>query len=378
MNPLVPNNRIGTQTIGPNYHFTDENPLVETARGILELGSDILKINLWPRAYGIEADRSMSLVDIASGLSEFRTVLDMPFRTIMCWAQPRFSPEEKKICAANTEQWEADVYRQMYDLTAWLLRTYSGSDKTFLLGNWEGDWILLGGYDITKVPSAEELARTVRNYQVRQEAVEAARRDIEHERVRVGHYIEVNRPLDAMDHGKLRLANAVLPHVRVDLVSYSAYDALKPFRLTEAMDYLEKQAQFTAYFDECYERKVFIGEYDAYEDYHTNGYADPQKQVENTFRVIRAALDWGAPFVLFWEFYNNECERLIHGGGFWLIDDKNQKQPVYYLHQQLLSDIQNWQGSELPKDTSLLSNAQWRCFIRDWKPSTPLLPTSTK
>jgi len=377
MTPHQQNNRIGTQTIGPNYHFTGDGPLVETARGIHAMGSDILKISLCPQAYGMQVDRRMPLVDIVSGLPEFRAVLDLPFRTILCWAQPRIGPESRIFHPGDPDQWEATVYRQMYDLTAWLLRTYSGSGKTFLLGNWEGDWILLGGYDYTSDPSPEVLASLIRYFQVRQDAVEAARRDIPHDGVQVGHYIEVNRPLDALDLGQTRLANAVLPFVKTDMISYSAYDSLKPHRLEEALDYLEKQAQFTSYFDQCYERKVFVGEYDAYEDYHVNGYADPQRQVENTLRIIRSAIEWGAPFVLFWAFYNNESERLIHGGGFWLIDDNNQKQPVWHLHHQLLSDIQSWQESQLRELGSLPGNAGWRRFIRDWEPAKQLISVST-
>lgn len=369
MTPPRQNKRIGTQTVGPNYHFTDENPLVETARGMLNLGSDILKISLSPPSYGIATDRAMSLVEIASGIPEFRTVLDLPFRTILCWAQPRTGRQGRIFDAADTAEWEEAVYRQMYDLAAWLLRTYTGTGKTFLLGNWEGDWILLGGYDYRLEPETRVLASMIRYFEIRQAAVEAARQDVEHADVWVGHYIELNRPLDAKDLGKSRLANAILPVVNVDLVSYSAYDALKPDRIPEALDYIEQQARFTPYFEGHYEKKVFIGEYDAYEDYHVNGYADPQRQVENTLRVIRAALEWGAPLVLFWEFYNNESERLIHGGGFWLIDDHNRKQPVWYLHRELLADVERWQETTLRETGDYPDDAGWRIFIRNWVPS---------
>lgn len=348
--------------------------MVETARGMLELGSDILKISLSPQSYGIPTDRAMSLVEIASRIPEFRTVLDLPFRTILCWAQPRIGRQGRIFDAADTAEWEEAVYRQMYDLALWLLRTYSGSGKTFLLGNWEGDWILLGGYDFTRDPDPRVLASMIRYFEVRQAAVEAARREVEHADVWIGHYIELNRPLDAKDRGKARLANAVLPEVEVDLVSYSAYDALKPDRIAEALDYIEQQARFTSYFDDHYEKKVFVGEYDAYEDYHVNGYADPHRQVDNTLRVIRVALEWGVPFVLFWEYYNNESERLIHGGGFWLIDDHNRRQPVWYLHRELLADVERWQQTSLRESGHYPVNADWQVFIRNWVPSDEYHP----
>ena len=48
---------------------------------------------------------------------------------------------------------------------------------------------------------------------------------------------------------------------------------------------------------------------------------------------MKAALRWGCPFVLYWEMYNNEVKEGKQIG-YWLIDDKNVKQPVYYTHRR--------------------------------------------
>lgn len=366
------NLRVGTQTIGPKYRFTEENPLLETAKGILEMGSDVLKFSLAPAAYGMEPRPGVSLREMAD-LEPFRTVLDMPFRTFMFWAQPAYSFGQGPVLENDGE----GLRREMYDLTRWLLQTFSGTGKTFLIGNWEGDWLLLGSYDGQVDASAERLAAARDYYRIRQEAVAEARREVAHENVWVGHYIEVNRPLDAKDHGRKRLANEVLPRVAVDLISYSAYDALRPDRLAEALDYVEAQARFTSYFDGHYERKVFIGEYDAYADYHVSGYASPEQQVVNTWAVIQAAIEWGAPFVLFWEFYNNESERLIHGGGFWLIDQHNVRQPVWHLHHEILASARTWREGYRARHQREPDNAAWRIFLHDWRSSTSLTLTPT-
>ena len=42
---------IGTQTVGAKYKFTEETNLVETAKAIHEMGSNILKFSLSPRYY---------------------------------------------------------------------------------------------------------------------------------------------------------------------------------------------------------------------------------------------------------------------------------------------------------------------------------------
>ncbi len=76
---------------------------------------------------------------------------------------------------------------------------------------------------------------------------------------------------------------------------------------------------------------MWIGEY---------GYpacrCSPQEQADRSRRLIKTALQWGCPFVLYWEMYNNEVDKDGKQRGFWLIDDKGVKQPVYYLHQRFL------------------------------------------
>jgi hypothetical protein len=70
---------------------------------------------------------------------------------------------------------------------------------------------------------------------------------------------------------------------------------------------------------------VFIGEY----GFALERTKTPQKQDLCARDVCLAALEWGCPFVLYWEIYCNENPGGKHRG-FWLIDDKNRKQPFYY------------------------------------------------
>ena len=332
------NTRLGSQIIGPRYYFTAEGALVEAARGLLEMGSDVIKLNLANGYLGMPGDPSLrTAATLAGQHPHFRAVLDMPFRYFMLWVHPHARGMEAPL-QWNAQE-EAEIYTEMYALAAHLLTTYDGSGKVFLLGQWEADWVLIGAFEPEREVDAGRAAAMTHYLQIRQQAVEDARRTVPHAKVWVGHYAEVNRPLDAKERGLRRMTNAVLPHVMLDMVSYSAYDALWPNRITEALDYIEAQARFTPYLDGIFDKKVFIGEYDAYRDYHRQGYFTPEQQVENTLAVITSGLAWGTPFILFWEYYNNEHERLIHGGGFWLVDDQGVKQPVYYLHRDLLAKI---------------------------------------
>jgi hypothetical protein len=47
---------------------------------------------------------------------------------------------------------------------------------------------------------------------------------------------------------------------------------------------------------------------------------------------MRAGLELGCPFVLYWEMYNNEVVNGVQNG-FWMINDRGEKQPVYYTHR---------------------------------------------
>ncbi|MFN7564351.1 MAG: hypothetical protein ACK5TH_21450, partial [Prosthecobacter sp.] len=147
-----PNLFLGTQAIGGRYHFTAEEPLLESAKLIAELGSGIMKFSISKQASFGKAKANVlnnelglqTLAEIAAKDPTHRAVLDMPFTHFFIWAYPftthgsagTFKPAERDL-----------EYREMFDLTAHLLRTYSGSGKKFYLGHWEGDWHLRPHFD---------------------------------------------------------------------------------------------------------------------------------------------------------------------------------------------------------------------------------------
>jgi len=327
---------LGTQTIGSKYRFTSDDVLVETAKVIFAMGSNILKISLgkdYAKQYeGLAGDPAIaSPADLVRSQPSFRRVLAMPFSHILLWVYPfdagwwadGLSPEES-----------AQTYRQMYDLTASLLRTFSGSGKTFYLGHWEGDWHLHPGYDPSKDPSETMLKGMTDWLNVRQRAIEDAKRTVRHRSVEVYGYTEVNLVQKAMKGGKT-LTNDVLPNTRVDFVSYSSYDSLTSDpatlgdRLKHALDYIESKLPPKP---SLQGRRVFIGEYGFPAQHHT-----AERQAELSRAVGRAALEWGCRFCLYWEMYCNEKADGKHRG-FWLIDDRGIKQPVYGIHERYLRD----------------------------------------
>lgn len=116
------------------------------------------------------------------------------------------------------------VYREIHDLTAYLLRQYSGSGKTFYIGYTEGDWHLRWDYDRQRPLRHEAVEGMVGWLNARQEAIDDAKRETPHLGVHVFGYTEVDLVQRGL-RGQPCAVNEVLPKVDVDYVSYSVWDA---------------------------------------------------------------------------------------------------------------------------------------------------------
>jgi hypothetical protein len=322
---------LGTQTFGAAYQFTAAARLVETAEAILAMGSATLKFGLskdYATGPGANVREAMaevrSLRDLAEKEPAHRRVLDMPFAQYLIWAYPFAPGWWKDGYAKDVSQNQS---REIYDLACHLLRTYNGSGKTFYLGHWEGDWHLRDGYDasIDDGITPERVQGMADWLNARQQAVDAARQDTAHTAVQIWNYAEVNLVRIAMQ-GRKTVTNDVLPKTNVDFVSYSSYDTQSDLKtLTAALDYIASKLPPKP---EIVGRRVFIGEYGFPAANHS-----PAEQERLSRQVMRAALAWGCPFALYWEMYNNEVDKDGRQRGFWLIDDKGLKRPIYETHR---------------------------------------------
>jgi hypothetical protein len=350
---------VGTQTFDPAYHFTNESKLVETARAILEMGSNTIKFKLKTDklANGTSAWNPKNLMEIAHLDPSFKTVFNLPFANYIIWVYAISS--EHMLFHQESLNGE---YQEIYNLTRYLLTAYNGTNKTFYLGNWEGDWHLLND-NPNYVPTQKEFHDMTAWFNTRQKAVDDAKRDTPFHGVNVFYYLEVNRVQDAIQ-GKSRLTNDILPKTNVDFVSYSSYDSLDTEeKLKKALDYIQSNL---AHKPGISGKRIFIGEYGFPSISHT-----PQKQEELSRRVMRVGLEWGCPFVLYWEIYNNEVDKDGKQKGFWMIDNKNVKQPVYNTHhrfyewaRQYVMDFKYKEGRVPTRDEFGIKAVSW---LKDFK-----------
>lgn len=330
---------VGTQSIGAKYKFSDSPLLVESARQIHRMGSDILKIAVTPKYqddYMMEKDPEIrSLLDLFQRKPEFAEVCGMSFPHLQLWIYP-FSDTRSAFRLGHVPEAEArQVYQEIYDFTAYLLKTYSGSGKSFYLGNWEGDWHLQEErYDHAYDPNETAIRGAIDWFNLRSKAVADARRDTPHEGVQVFFYIEINHVRKALTEDRPALVNRVLPHIDTDYVSWSSYDITKEAAkrggeegkkmVMDALNYIEAHLPPS----DLPGKRVMIGEY----GFENASAPSPQLQARYSADLIRWGLEWGCPFILYWQLYCNEIDaKTRRHRGYWLIDDRGEEQPVWHL-----------------------------------------------
>lgn len=326
------NYTIGTQTIGPSYGFTGDDRLVESAKAILNMGSNILKISLGTSSYNISGRPAYNtLTELVRDDPSFSKVLDMPFTYYFFWARSNANWADGYSSAERSTD-----SIQIADLTTYLLTKFNNTGKQFFIGHWEGDWYLLPNYDVTYIPSDERLKGMIEWYKARQNAVDDAKKNTSHNNVDVYSYCEVNRVLDAMN-GLRRVVNYVLPYTNVDYVSYSSYDAqgLSQTDYNNVLNYIEGNLPPKP---QIKGKRVFIGEMGRCAmDFN---FSKTQHESVNRDN-LRKALSWGCPFVLYWEMFNNEIKNNTQRG-FWLIDDTNNKWPLYNTYSSFYIKAKIW------------------------------------
>ena len=325
---------LGTQTIGPLYHFSQKDKLLESAEIIRDMGTDTIKFYAGPTYTSVydltKSDDIKTLTDLVSKQASYRKVLDIPFKNILLWTYP-ISVGNWWLDGIGKKSDRDAEYKEIFDFACYLLKKYNNTGKTFLLGNWEGDWHLQGLP--AHEPTQGRIVGMTAWFNLRQKAIDDAKKATKHNNVFIYHYMEVNAVPAAMSDAP-RLVNKVLPYTNVDFVSYSSYassgaqfckDGTMPNSLLNALSFIESNLPPK----EIPGKRVWIGEY---------GFAlvegvTPEIQDQYTKIVCKTALQWGCPFALYWELYNNEYNTgLKQQMGFWMIDDKNVKQPVYFTY----------------------------------------------
>lgn len=367
---------IGITHVSGEYYLTDKDYLNEGADQILALGSRVIKV--WfdnpPRSYPFNSKwpKMDSMVEMAQS-PYFQKLFNKPFKTyiMMCFSKGHGGGYWKN---GITEKQKKDEQRQFYELAKHLLTTYKDTGKTFILQHWEGDWLIRGNFDAKSDPTPTAIKSMIEWLNARQAGVNQAKQEVGQHGVRVYHAAEVNRIVDSMKQGKPNMVNSVLPHTNLDLVSYSAWDAATehfndPNVLRDALDFIAENLPDSPDFGN---KNVYMGEYGMPE----NNYSAEQiqKAIPN---AVQTALDWGCPYIVYWQLYCNELRKgkgppPVKSNddvrGFWLIRPDGSKAWTWDYFYGLL----NKKGLSQPRGYSIplidLAGQKHRQVIIDKEP----------
>lgn len=353
-----PRDILGATHVNGTYSLSEEPYLIEGARRIRELGFNAIKLYLYPPPANNSSERAYSFhspdwpemrtpTDVAKS-RYFRDVFAMPFRTYILTVFSGGRGEHYWIRGVSDDE-AADETRQFRELALHLMVEYRGSRKTFILSHWEGDWAARGSFDGEADATPQALEGMTRWLNARQAGVAEARAEMPDADVRVYHAAEVNRIRDAMEHGRPCVTNAVLPHTNVDLVSYSAWDTQDdPVLLRRALNFIAKHAPDSTEFGD---KNVFIGEFGKPEN------ESDREHVERMVRgVVATALEWGAPYAVFWQVYCNEArKRPVRSTGdvrgFWLIRPDGSRGWAASVLSEMLAESEEKDASDGDRNT---------------------------
>lgn len=313
---------LGVAHTAGKYSFTQKDYLSEGADELLELGTRVIKVWFGSDAeayYPFNSDWPADAKSLAEVAQEpyYRELFEKPFTTYILVLTR--TDGVSFFWDGMTREEKLAERQEMSDLAKYLLTTYAGTGKTFVLQNWEGDHLLRRGLKDNEVPDNTRLKGMADWWNARQAGVEQARRLTPAKGVTVVHAIEVNHLKDAMA-GKVTATNNVVPQTRADLYSYSSWDIeLDRARLTQALDYLAAKAPDSRLYGS---RNIYLGEFGAAKDH-----LGPDDVKRDLIRELAdTALGWGVRYAIYWQVFCNEPLREYTGRpanddmrGFWLI-----------------------------------------------------------
>ena len=276
--------------------------------------------------------------------------LALPFRMV---AFEIFPLSQKPGAYLDFDSNFADEETQFHEVASYLFKTYATRDITFILQHWEGDWMLRGqeGKTWTSLPAAELKRRCdgfIRFLAARQRGVERARSEAVSSQCKVYHAAEVNKVWDGTK-GIPTLTTHVLPHVALDLVSWSSYDGMdSAVNAWQGIEMIRQHMKPSPAFGKP---TVYIGEIGKPE----NTGATKKELLEWWDRAMGVFLALDIPWIVHWELYCNEPKDGTKGNrsprkademrGFWLIKPDGSLSHAGNYFTALLKNA----GGEIPK-----------------------------
>lgn len=219
--------RVGITNWGAMYMPSlpeEKTSLLYGAEKILESGGKVIKVACGdPKAqYPLDdwsGESFSACVDVLKN-ARYAELFRMGFKTFFISITEQ---NRAKYADGMSEEERVSVEREFYEATKYLLETYRGSGKTFILQNWETDNYVRYSFD-----GADEvivLRRYAEYFNVRQDGINRAREEFgmdAEKDVFVFGALEVNKLDDSYAYCKA--VDYVVPYTYADLYAYSSYE----------------------------------------------------------------------------------------------------------------------------------------------------------
>jgi hypothetical protein len=316
-----------------NSHYPDSSlpSLLQGARDALTLGVQNLKVAMGPNYQTLDyADTDFGTVSTLTELAKsppFHALFSMPFQV---FAIDTVGLQDGNILE---DVHVTQVYSEMYDFVTYLLQTYQGSGKTFILQNWEGDNQLAVELGSPQPPPREVQLANMRTWlQTRHDALRQAVHDAgDISGVQVKDAIEFNSVECAVVGRSPCVLTDIVPLVDSDLISYSSYESL-----THAIPADSAEALQQKIFDDldvirnyAGERPIYIGEF----GFPANALGSCEAG-RRTRAAAQAFIDAGLLLAFDWQIKDGGSN--AQDSGYGLIDDSGRKTCAWHALHGLL------------------------------------------
>ncbi|MFW6436273.1 MAG: hypothetical protein ACOCYZ_01405 [Halococcoides sp.] len=177
-----PDEVLGVAHLDGRYHLTDDPFLIEGAKTVAEVGSNVLRLWLdfpawyYPYNHDWQAEYD-SMADVASE-SAFRAVFEMDFSTYLLTATANHRWPRNYFCDGVTGREANQESERFEDLTRHLMTICDGTGKTFVLQDSEADYAAVPDGDASQTLTDRAVRGLTRYYEARQAGVEAGRRAV--------------------------------------------------------------------------------------------------------------------------------------------------------------------------------------------------------